>query len=448
VNKRLYLWQKWTDAYWSKLDKYPELFPFLCRMYNLNLADKKSIPPARSVPTTGTLINDNNITPADIIFIPHDARENCLGIGHKILTQIHSDNPDIKSAFLQTSSNIVVSQKNSNNIPIITLPYKKNIPNIFRLLRLLIIIYSYGLKSAPVMKFLLMHPAATILNISKILIRFSQIEYLLIKLKPKLIFSPNEATTEASLVFPVAKKLGIQTAQYLHGAPAKTYAPFISDQFWVWSDLTKKMIVNHTSDPRMMNIGALEYDNINIEHSTIKQETPDTADKKLLFLSQLCGDNSWGINSLSAAAERIAQIYSCEENITIRVRPHPAWRNIEIQQIKEIFNNVPVEISPAENTLKTDVSWATHVYTASSTAIIEGLLQQKPSYLIWDNELEEIQGDPFFPEEYIIRTDKELKDSLTNPWNPETSEQIFKQAFNGTGSVMRAVKQVEKIIKK
>ena len=381
----------------------------------------------------------------DVLFVAQSARENCFGVISRLIKQLQVDAPRIRSIVFQTQRNIVVPPGTERELPpVITYREKVRFPPVCRLLRLMGMIWAAGMKVPRVRKCIIRHPAEVLLHAIKIQIRFPQIEKLLAEAKVKMVIAPNEVTAEASLLFPVARKLGIRTVQYLHGTPNLLFVPFISDEFWVWGEVTGEMLTGARPDERVIPIGSLEHGD-RPEAGNSNTAAASSSGFRVLFLSQIKGDQGWQISAFGRAAERVARIVSAAANTELRVRLHPHEGDEERRRLEEIFRNTNWHLSSGATPLDEDIAWATHVYTASSTGILAGLAAGKPCYLLWDGELDEIHRRPFFPEDYVVRSDQQMRESLSRSWSASESQAILTSISGTPGSLQRAVQRIKQI---
>ena len=448
MNNRLHVWREWVRAYWDRMEEYPELFPLLCRMYffdyyggrNMEVAAHPE-PAAEPPPATGCSACGIE---GDVLFVAQSARENCLGVIRRLIQQLQIEAPGIRSIIFQTRRNVVVPPAAENLPPVITYQERVCFPCIARLLRLMGVIWLEGMKVPRVRKCICRHPVEVMLHAVKILIRFPQIQKLLADAKVKMVVAPNEVTAEASLLFPVARRMGIKTVQYLHGTPNRLFVPFISDEFWVWSEVAGQMLTGDRRDGRVVPIGSLEHSDCAVMRS---DNTPAgiSSGPRILFLSQIKGDQGWQISAFGRAAERVARIVSAAADTELRVRQHPHEGDEEHRRLEEIFKDTHWQRSSCATSLDKDIAWATHIYTASSTGILAGLAAGKPCYLLWDDELDDIHRRPFFPEDYVVRTDEQMRRSLSRAWSASESQSILTGISGTPGSLQRAVQRIKQI---
>lgn len=450
MNNRLHVWREWVRAYWEHIEKYPELFPLLCRMYFFDFYKGRNMEVSSgAVPAPPAGVGEAaEAVEGDVLFVAQSARDNCFGVVSRLIEQLQADAPRIRSVIFQTHRNVVVPPgADKGTAPVITYREKVCLPPVGRLLRLTSVIWFAGMKVPRVRNCIIRHPVEVMLHAIKILIRFPQIERLLADMKIRMIVAPNEVTAEASLLFPVARKLGIRTVQYLHGTPNRLFVPFISDEFWVWGEVTGEMLTGDRPDERVIPIGALEHGD-RPEAGGGNTAAASSFGPRVLFLSQIKGDQGWQISAFGRAAERVARIVSAVDNAELRVRRHPHEGDEERRRLEEIFRNTNCHFSSGVTSLDEDIAWATHIYTASSTGILAGLAAGKPCYLLWDEELDEIHRRPFFPEDYVVRTDEQLRESLFRTWAAPESRAILTGISGKPGALQRAARRIEQAVGK
>ena len=450
MNKRLHIWREWVRAYWDRIEEYPELFPLLCRMYFFDFYKGRNMEVtsgsgAEPCPPPTLADSAAGAVEGDVLFVAQSPRDNCFGVIRRLINQLQGDAPQIRSIIFQTQRNIVVPRGAEKGLPpVITYREKVRFPPVCRLLRLTSVIWYEGMKVPRVRKCIIRHPVEVMLHAVKILIRFPQIEKLLADAKVKMVVAPNEVTAEASLLFPVARRMGIKTVQYLHGTPNRLFVPFISDEFWVWSEVAGQMLTGDRRDGRVVPIGSLEHSDCAVVRS---DNTPagNSSGPRILFLSQIKGDQGWQISAFGRAAERVARIVSAAADTELRVRQHPHEGDEEHRRLEEIFKDTHWQRSSCATSLDEDIAWATHIYTASSTGILAGLAAGKPCYLLWDDELDDIHRRPFFPEDYVVRTDEQMRRSLSRAWSASESQSILTGISGTPGSLQRAVQRIKQI---
>lgn len=455
MNKRRQAWIDWTSTYWNQFSQFPELFPFVCKMYanefRLSVRKGKKKAPKKQQqimqrtvsPQTGVTAKVvDDLSAAHVLFVPQSVRPNYLGILERVATRLSEESPEVSKAFLQTKKNPVSQKTMMKGTPFIELSLKRVSISWVYFFRLYITVLKLGLPVPAIRKTLLAHPISVLTRLVKIAGLCSAYRSFLNKTKVKVLVTTNETLEISAHLFPVAKSMGIKTVQILHGAPSCLFSPFISDEFFVWSQLTQDMI-GTPEEHRLKRIGSIEHD-FPAEFNS-DDETP-VKEIKLLFLSQICGDRSWGISAFAAAAGLLAQFAKQNPDIKVRVRRHPVSHAIDEAELHKLFNGTTAEIKDASDALEKDIEWASHIYSASSTAIFSGLCSAKPCYLVWNDELDEIHGAPFFPEEYVVTTTDQIKRSIGRSWNRHEAIDLFEQITQGKGATLRAVLRIKELI--
>ena len=474
--KWFYYWDEWRKAYWSLIDNYPELFAFLHRMYVFQHSDelgqldkrdslirikaadissridnklhRKVVDRNKSEPSVSNSSPAEPVgqyTQADVLFYTHSNRDTCLGVGEKLFDAIRDKQLDISCAFYQNDRHRILNSSQHRGIPVITLDVTPTLKGVVRFFRLLPIVYSHGLKSKVVAKFIFRHPLVALVNLLKISMTTACIEQMLESVNPKILLSCNEqGGADASIMFALAKKMGIHTIQYMHAVPTKQFVPFICDEYWSWSELTTRMLMGEMEDKRVINMGSLEHENrasVSVQCDLVPSE-----EHRVLFLAQMGMDEEWGIHANVEGMDKFCEglrMYSGQ--VKLRVREHPYAGTKEREMLEKVMSDIPYEITTKESPLSKDVEWATHVYSICSNAIFAALLGGKPAYLIWNNELNEIYGRPFFPSSCIVGSASEFVETLNDPVEKDNSESIIQQVLGMPGAVDRAVSRIEQI---
>lgn len=476
--KWFYYWDEWRKAYWNSIDKYPELFAFLHRMYvfqhqresgSVDANDAVFRAGARTVPvwalkklrdrsacrgrptgathTSAVSKNDDEAVDIDVLFDTRVARDTCLGVGEKLFAKMREKNPEIKGAFYQNGRRRVLPCGQHAGCPVITLDQKLTGRGILRFLRLLPVVYLHGFKSSAVVRMVFLHPLIIWVNLLKITTLSVAVERMLDRIRPKIIISCNEqGGADATVLFALARRKGILTIQYMHAAPTKQFVPFISNEFWSWSELTTDMLLGETTDPRVINLGSLEHEN-QARVSTPGRKAESEEPVRVLFLAQAGMDEAWGIHSVERGVQLLkAGIQKFEGEVELRVREHPSANAQRRSILKKLFSDIPYELTTKEIPLEEDIKWATHVYAVSSNAIFAGLLGGKPSYLLWNDELNEIYGRCFLPDENVVSNQHALLRSLKTFDCPIPPQESLSELLGPLGALDRAVDRIQQLV--
>jgi hypothetical protein len=478
MNRRFILWQEWRKAYWKSMDRYPELFAFLHRMYvfhyNLeNAVDKKDevlfkvpgnerfralLKKIRRIPeksthahklaaNMGKALPSSSFIRSDILFYTHSHRDTCLGVGEKIFQKIRHQEIPLTGSYYQNIRHVILDEEVHEGIPVLTLNPRVSLRSLMRFSMIVPIVYLNGMKSLEVATFILKHPLITMVNLLKITITADCINTMLCQVAPKVIISPNEqGGADASIMFALARKVGIHTIQYLHCPPTKQFVPFISNEYWTWSPLTRDMMLGSDDDERVRVLGALEHE---ATEDCITGATPRQCDEevRILYLAQMAMDDAWGIKAVSKGSRILREgIQLYPKQLKLRIREHPYADKRERAMLESQMNGMEYEITTKATPLTEDIEWATHVYSVSSTAIIAALIQGKPGFLFWNEELNSIYGQAFLPPGNIVSSGEELIDSLRRPRDMAAIQQVIHQVLGPPGAVDRAVSRIEQII--
>ena len=259
----------------------------------------------------------------------------------------------------------------------------------------------------------------------------------------RLIVLPNELSPEGSLIAAAAKRLGIHTLQYLHGTPTRLYTPSFSDSFWHWSKTTEQTLGSSRSN-NLKEIGALEFsDEFATPHYSAN--TQSRTFNKILFLDQSAGDEIWNTNAFGAVADRTAQFAEENPEFEIRVRLHPTTTTLKRARLEATFP--PNAVFTDQNTaLSTDINWADCCLTGSSSASFAALQANKPTFLIWNSDLDSIHERPFLPSRYVIHQNESINKRIREPIEITETQAIFQEVTNSEGAMERAATHILELI--
>lgn len=476
MNRRFVLWHEWRKAYWKGAEKFPELFAFLHRTYvlqyevesgQLSMGDvlfnpiverikggqgkkvsgKEAVLKAPEGVNFKNELEVNRFKQADLLFLAHSHRDTCLGVGEKLFKRIHQRKLTISGSYYQSIRQLILPESIHEGVPIATLSPQISIKGIFRFFVLVPVMYVLGMRSFVVARFIVFHPIITLTALLKITMLTECIRDMLFKIRPKVVLAPNEqGGGDISVVFAVARDMGIRTIQYLHGSPTRQFVPFICDEYWSWSELTTTMLLGVESDIRVKNIGCLEHQVRNRSKPRVA-EYSQHGERRILFLSQVAMDEAWGIGAVAAGVNIFKKgILDFSDPIVLRIRAHPNSNEKQFEQIATLFSGITYELSTKEVPLMEDVKWATHVYSVSSNAIFAALLGGKPAYLFWNDELSEIYGRCFLLDENVISTKEEFLRSLESDECIEESAQTLTRVLGSSGSLDRAVDRIQQLL--
>ncbi len=404
---------------------------------------KKSVSGAQS----GSPVPANSPSHVDVLFDARTARDTCLGVGEKLFAKMREKDPDIQGAFYQTGNRRVLPLSEHIGCKVITAHAKPTLSAMVRFLRLLPVAYWHGLKSADVARVLFLHPLVTTINLIKIVLMVDSIDRALEMSKPKVVISCNEqGGGDASILFALARKKGIHTVQYLHCPPTRQFVPFISDDFWGWSELTTRMLLGDAQDSRVISMGSLEHENRS--EGSIQSDQPEPEERRVLFLAQMGMDEAWGIHAVVDGMKKFSEgIRLYPGAMKVRIREHPNAKQTERMMLEDAMAGISFEITAKSVLLTEDVAWATHVYAVSSNAIFAGLVGGRPSYLFWNDQLDEIYGRCFLPDECVVKSSAEFVESLDRSLLADHAEQILQDVLGPPGAMDRAVERIQQLVK-
>lgn len=475
--KWFYYWDEWRKAYWSLIDKHPEMFAFLHRMYlfqhvqaigrrdsrDVSIRFNRAIFPSsvwrklkqritgssRSGSSAIGTIESETVDvqdQVDILFYTFANRATCLGVGEKLFDKIREQKLEITGAFYQNERDRILTGEQHHGNQVVTLKAKPSAKGVVRFIQLLPFVYLFGLKSKAVAKFIFLHPLMTLINLLKITTTSASMERMLDRLNPRIILSCNEqGGGDASILFALAKKYNIHTIQYMHAIPTKQFVPFICDEYWSWSEITTRMLLGDEQDSRAINLGSLEHENR--ASASIQCDVVPSEERRVLFLAQMGMDEAWDIRSNSAGMHTFCDgIRLFKGAVKVRVREHPVAGSKEREMLLASMEKIPFELTTKSTPLAQDVEWATHVYTICSNAIFAALLGGKPAYLFWNQELDGIYGRAFLPESNVLGSSTEFVDSLNSTATLDGTGSILEQVLGSTEAQDRAVNRIKHLI--
>ncbi len=392
-----------------------------------------------------SLGSDHVASRIDVLFYTFADRETCLGVGEKIFDRIHDRGMDITGAFYQNDRDKIIGTQQHRGCSVITLRARLSAKGFFRFIQLIPVVFLFGLKSKAVSSFVFRHPLMTLINLLKITTTSASMSKMLDRVKPRLILSCNEqGGGDASILFSLARKRGIKTIQYMHAVPTKQFVPFICDEYWSWSELTTRMLLDSEQDSRVRAIGSLEHDESEVCSNSSGEAQ---VGRRILFLAQMGMDEVWGIHSVADGMHEFCEGLRLYSGIyKVRVREHPSAGIEERDMLHRSMENIPFELTTKATPLAEDIAWATHVYTVCSNAIFAALLGGKPSYLFWKEELDGIYGRAFLPDENVLENTAELIESLELDTTVDDTVNSLRKVVGNLGAIDRAVLRLQQLV--
>jgi len=459
--RRTAIWRSWADTFWPHIDTHCELFPFIHAMYSREMVPGKAlrmvgkaVAMLRPRPSAGAAPHaavEPGYPKCDVLFVALGNRANCVGVGRRVDRTIRELRSPLRMAFFQPAEEVILDASSGRGHAVITMGRHLQPGWVLRFARLALFVYAVGMRRPSVRSYILRHPAITLFTLLKALVRCGSCRHVLRETEAKAVMAANEGGVSSSgaALFAVAREMGIRTVQYLHGMPNPMWFPFLSDEFWVWSELTISMFrhqgVEDSLVRRMLPVGSLEYDDEGYPVASPVNEVASQTGRRILVFSQLGCDPAWGTDVFTTIARRFAAGLSGIGGLQVRIRLHPNEHDVEADRWRTILAGVPVEVSPRSNTLTDDVAWSTHAYSNGSTAILAALKAGKACYLLWDEEMNSIHGCPPFPEPYVAITADDVRHSVLRPWMPGESAQVLDSLANSRGAIRRAVGRLAQI---
>ncbi len=475
--RRFVYWDEWRKAYWDKMDRYPELFALLHRMYVaqyygvIQPPDRKKKPgPFSHIMRVGSGVKrrlqrrmkrrvaapspvvsrdheDALQSPSsiDVLFYAYARRDTCLGVGEKLFQGLAEVAPTTRLAYYQNATRPVIDRSVHQGAYVLTLQRGINWRGVTGFIRMLPVLLTGACKSGIVARYVLIHLPTFIAHALKICCTAEAQRRFLKQYRPRIIIACNEqGGSDNSILFAVARKMGIHTVQYLHCPPTRQFVPFICSEYWNWSPLTRSMLLGEQQDDRVLEIGCLEHD---VSGAVAAESTSSSEIERILFLSQAGMDEGWGIHAVEKGVELFRQgLGYCRKPYLLRIRIHPnedAWR----ARVREnLFEGLSYEVSDKHTAIEQDVEWASRVYTVSSNGIFAAFRLNRPGFLLWSAELDEIYGRAFLPDRFLVRNAEEWMRSLECKITVAEASQVLDEVLGPPGSVKKAVNRISEIV--
>lgn len=384
-------------------------------------------------------INRSEQKICDVLFLPGFARVSCLGASQLASQAVWKLNPDCRIGIIppKESGEANLPELDERFIPLNLVEEKLPSPRFFQTAWSFVIQVKQRLQADSTLSYLWRKDwPIRLLEIARFQGNMARAKDLLQKTHCRLVVCLNEQLWPASVFIPAAKKLGIPTAQILHGTPTRLYWPFISDETWVWDKSTYAILEEYGAPrSRMYVTGNLEAsfwltDNDVCERN--KQRKKNDL-QTCLFLSQWAGSKIWSVPGFDEPVNWLAEaITKQKDRWRVVVRLHP-YDGVDAQT--EIYKKLSflgdnLTFSDSRTKLIEDVLDADVVVTGSSTAILMAQMYDKPVLLLWTPVMEYIHGRPFLEERQVVYSGRELSDRMQSGLSPSIEVSRKNIAYN------------------
>ena len=424
------------DIFSPLLSIAPEYFPLLCNLY-LRTSPRRDYESLERAPLDGKIelkwskpaVDNDDPHELRVLFDPNSNRPNCVGACRKIEKELKKTVRGCSCFYIESTRNSVelLSQDCS-----LIFHDRIRIINPFRCIVLITTMLHHIWRGN---RRLVGHIIQLLPQILRSLIiiqsRMYEARRLLRENHINWFITPNEQSGLSSVFLVAARLEGIKVGQFLHGMPTRLYTPSLSDVFWVWGPVTKRMLQckRHDSYSEIVETGSLEFSG---ESAVVQKEEMlghEIGKYRLLILSQLIGDDLWETTAFSKAMRTMVLAMSELDEWHVVIRMHPQSDHYIKQKIEHLFAEVGCAYSFSSiEALDQDITESDFVCTASSSGIIEAIIQKKPLCLVWNDELEEIHGDSFLPTEMVTRTVEELISMVSATKSP--SDELCQSAIS------------------
>jgi hypothetical protein len=416
-------WAGWVEFLRPLIDKAPEFFPLLFilhRSYPTLFRENEHILSNSSFKTKWSVKSKTMEQGSVLLIDPVVDRPNYLGACYDIAELLKNT----EVYYLQSSRRMVELDQSSNQA---FFSDQLQIVNLFRTLRLaLLFLRQASIFDRGVARRLLRAFPKLVLWLIVIQSRLKGARKLMREYKVTCFLTPNEQTSFSSVFVAAAKLEGIKTCQFLHGMPTLLYTPFLSDSFWLWGERTRQMLsMEGAEDTRFQICGAYEFTG---KARYVPKESVADSRIRVLFCSQLSGSELWMTDAFEQSTRLVAETFSSMTDYEVVLRFHPAAKPHIKEMASDIFRDAGCVMSISKfKDLHDDVAHSGMVCTASSSAILESLIQRIPAFLVWNKELESIHGKPFLPKEMVVVSRDEFKRKM----RVSIAEECYKNALLG-----------------
>lgn len=232
--------------------------------------------------------------------------------------------------------------------------------------------------------------------------------------KVKFVAAANEMLPESMTMLAAARLENVPFIQFLHGWPHRFYAPFLSDEMWVWSTRSQQAFINYgVEKERLPIVGSLELSYLK-SVPTPPQPSITLPGKKTLLCCLQYLHRTRFMNTFDLVKEAFPQLPD-DWNLKLRVYP---GRNDDftIDLINESFGMFEGRVAYTCNTpFLDDLAEADIVCTGSSTAgLIAAGLGYK-SLILWNDEFSGYVGGGVVDPARICYSPEQLVQKALNP---------------------------------
>ncbi|MHC4725015.1 MAG: hypothetical protein ACYS9V_12345 [Planctomycetota bacterium] len=238
----------------------------------------------------------------------------------------------------------------------------------------------------------------------------------------KIVITMNEQNTTGSIFVTAAKLNGLQCHQILHGTPARLYWPFVSDQTWVWGNVSKQALIEYGApEDRLPVIGNLEITEALRNLSRQKKDSPafnKARKRNFLFLAQIHGRRLYKAEGFKNVFNWLKEVFSGLDkswHITVRMHPSDGKDEERLVRNKLGFLGNRLHFSEPGTVLIEDAKKADFACSCSSTAVLVPLVIGVPCSLVWSEDMNRLFGKPFLEERFVARTPQQLSE-IINIW--------------------------------
>jgi hypothetical protein len=434
------------EIFKDNIQKYPELIPLLYN-WSFNYSNDKSTHRKEAFKKKSFLSILKNLVKSilrivkyintfnekkvknrviDFLIIPQRSAINYYGICEVLIDSLIKSGYSKKIAVI--NNNIMITNNElRKHIHEYQINYRINKIHTIELLRaiLLFIIIKKKINKDKYFKNIIKNRKKLFKNLYDFIVAVKISEKYIDLLKPKIIIYPNEQWDPASFFLAAAKKRNIYTCQMLHGVPTKRYAPFYSNETWMWDHSTQKIFNSYgvptANLPIVENFEVLYWKRYIQQTLHISQACKSRTQKsvhkkkKILFLSQLHGELLWDTHGFWEVFCIMASVLEKHKgNYELFIRLHPSDTVSDRNRIQVLFSFMKpfLHFTDQSSTLIDDALNADICFTGSSSAILIPIILNRQSFLIWPESLDHIHGHPFLEKKFVVSNELELLKKL------------------------------------